>query len=58
MSSMQKFYQMLSKRDGTSGPFWEALTAITRIPLEQLKAWAGDLGWQLWSARTTDTRAA
>ncbi len=50
MNTMKDFYASLSSSQ-PQGPYFEALSEITKVNRKQAKTLMGDLWWQDWSAQ-------
>lgn len=52
MLNMHVFHKSLF--EGSQSPYFEALTAITRASLDQMKAISSDFSWQNWDEQNRE----
>ena len=50
---MDTFYQLLLNKTASQKPYHTALSKLTKVSREQLKALESDLAWQQWSEAET-----
>jgi hypothetical protein len=56
MNTMKGFYASISSASRLHGSYLEALSEITRMNRQQVKALQSDLAWQEWGQQNRETR--
>lgn len=54
MNTMKSFYTSISSSSRLHGSYLEALSEITRLSHQQVKALQSDLAWQNWGPQDPD----
>ena len=57
MNTMKGFYASISSASRLCGSYLEALSEITRLSQQQVKALQSDLAWQEWGEQDRGTAA-